>query len=219
MPLAHDLPHIRAVRDAPLSPMQSAQHYNIQPIGLNPMRQLNPHRFIDFYTEARRELATLRAPVVLGPGLAFRSQGDRLAQSVNDYAANRVGYNQRRVGRGQQALPDLSVGLALAPFAAVAMSGPQRHTPGVGSGSLIGFDPGHLLPSPDTPHQPFVPPSIVLGHELIHARAAQQGRTAHNFWHEAFQTVGLSGSRRFTENQLRAERGMTPRTSYAGFTP
>lgn len=216
-----DLQHIHIARGSTDSSSDSAQGY-IGLIGQNPVRQFQPHpmaahHFVDYFTDVRRELANLRAPVPLVGGLHVQSEGDRLAQSVEGYGASRAQHNINRAAGGRAPLPNLDVVIGLGANASYPNNGPDSFTPGRGTGSTIGFDPiTPVHPGGDVPGELMVPPSILLGHELIHSRAMQQGRRHGNYMQEEFQTVGLRGNRRFTENQLRAERQYLPRVRSGG---
>lgn len=219
--LAPDLQHIRAKREAGGPPAEGGVGYNVQPVGPNPMRQLPNYQFVDFYTDARREIAFLRSPVQNAHGHWIRSEGDQLVSDVNRMAARRVQANQFRAAHHLAPLPDLSVGVRLGAFAmAMPHNFATARAPMIGSGSDVYFDPtSRMNPGADVPHEPFVPPAMVLGHELIHARGMQQGRQDNNWMREEFLTVGLIPGRRYTENMLRQERGFYPRVAYMGQVP
>jgi Effector protein len=172
--------------------------------------------FTDFMVDSRRALHTIASQpqgqglldrLDSGPNFSLRDMHSRV--TISDARYGPQGFNAA-AGNGARAEGPLNSRESLSPAS----------TPGLGEASRVFFNP--VITRSDG-HRPAF---IGLAHELVHADRNQHGqaldRQGVNGIHalkDELETVGLiAGPQPVSENTIRAEHNIAPRTAYAGQT-
>lgn len=176
--------------------------------------------FTDFMVDTRRSLHTIASQpqgealldrLNTGPSVSMRNPliGSDTRVTISDARYGPQGFNAA-AGNGARAEGPLNSRENLSPAS----------TPGFGEASQVFFNP--TITHSDGPRPAF----IGLAHELVHADRNQHGvaldRQGVNGIHalkDELETVGiLAGPQPISENTIRGEHQIAPRTAYAGQT-
>ncbi|KGI78844.1 hypothetical protein LF63_0102610 [Oleiagrimonas soli] len=177
------------------------------------------HGFTDFMVDTRRALHTLDSQPQ-GKSLLTQLNAGENRSLIDFHSTVMIGdARMREEKKGNTAKPQGFLGFRERPL--------KHESLGFGEASTVHYNPD-IKRSDDAR-----PAFIGLGHELVHALRNQKGLAVdtNNLDHipkrkqlmtqiEEFETVGLlKAPQGITENSLRKEHGIAPRTQYSGMKP
>ncbi|RAP58326.1 hypothetical protein BTJ49_05055 [Oleiagrimonas sp. MCCC 1A03011] len=187
-------------------------------LSLQRKRGQSSHGFTDFMVDTRRALHTLDSQPQ-GKSLLSQLNNGPSPSMVDFHSTVMIADARTRDDQGNTAKPQGMLAFRDKPL--------KHDSPGFGEATTVHYNPD--IKKSDGSRPAF----IGLGHELVHALRNQTGMAVdtnaldhmpkRKLLHtqiEEFETVGLlKAPQGITENSLRKEHGIAPRTEYSGMTP